>query len=318
MNKNRHDIEDNQIRVIQHSASTPSTTDELLVIAECTPQSRRSHLHRYKWLFIIGLVIIAALAATYVCVIDKAPANAPDATATRQAGEGGLELRTSPGEAAEGATTHPQPGYTTVSDTTIQGQQLTLLTPHNATPCLLVGAEYLDDAGNAVLMLQAADVRGDNQAINCAFVQKGQQLARGRGKAGYCAILDGKIRLGTASYTPLLEECIERGGDFFRQYPLVAGSSRVNNTRQDKALRRALAQIDGEIVAVISHERMSLDSFADLLVGLGADEAIYLVGSSAFGTFRTQDGERVSFGNRHKWENVNFIACGTDNTVKPL
>lgn len=199
-----------------------------------------------------------------------------------------------------------EPGFTEVRDTVINGRGLSLLIPHNAVPSLEVGMDVMDDT-EAVLLLQAADVRGDNGKINCAFVRRGEMLTRGDRKAGFCAIIDGHVSVGVERYSPLLEEAIERQGDFFRQYPLVSGGLPVSNELHNKALRRALVQQNGETFAVLSKDRMTLDEFASLLTALGAEQAIYLVGSKAFASYRTEDGTYVNLGNRHEWENINFI-----------
>lgn len=199
-----------------------------------------------------------------------------------------------------------EPGFTEVRDTVINGRGLSLLIPHNAVPSLEVGMDVMDDT-EVVLLLQAADVRGDNGKINCAFVRRGEMLTWGDRKAGFCAIIDGHVSVGVERYSPLLEEAIERQGDFFRQYPLVSGGLPVSNELHNKALRRALVQQNGETFAVLSKDRMTLDEFASLLTALGAEQAIYLVGSKAFASYRTEDGTNVKLGDRHEWENINFI-----------
>lgn len=37
----------------------------------------------------------------------------------------------------------------------------------------------------------------------------------------YCGVIDGKLTVGVADNSPLFEEATEKGGYFFRQYPLV-------------------------------------------------------------------------------------------------
>lgn len=62
-----------------------------------------------------------------------------------------------------------------------------------------------------ILATQAADVRADNGKIVGAFVVKGKPYSWG------------------LSNSPLFEEATEKGGYFFRQYPLVDKGVLVGN-----------------------------------------------------------------------------------------
>lgn len=54
-----------------------------------------------------------------------------------------------------------------------------------------------DQGDTAVfLVVQAADIRRDNGGIVGDFVLRGEQLARGKRKSGYCAVLGGQVVLG--------------------------------------------------------------------------------------------------------------------------
>ena len=46
-------------------------------------------------------------------------------------------------------------------------------------------------------------------------------MAWGLSKKGYVSIIEDKITVGVADNSPLFEEATEKGGYFFRQYPLV-------------------------------------------------------------------------------------------------
>ena len=147
-------------------------------------------------------------------------------------------------------------------------------------------------------MAQAADVRADNGGIVGAFVKNGILISRGDSKAGFCAIIDGKPMIGVADATSYLDRAIESGGDFFRQFPLVVGGQVVENDRAGKALRKALVEINGDIAVVSSREKLTFNEFSKALVSLGVSNAIYLVGSTSYGTYRTSDGKRKDFGER--------------------
>lgn len=198
--------------------------------------------------------------------------------------------------------------YTTVTDTLVGRVGLTILTPHDATPTLMVGPQTVNDTA-AVLIVQAADVRADNGEIAGACVVAGNVMGRGEKKGGYCAIIDGKMTIGVAESTPLLEEAIDTQGYFFRQYPLVVAGQIVENKPKGRALRKALAELSGSIVVIMSRERLTFHEFSQSLVDLGATTAIYLVGSTGYCFYRTESGRAFSSGYRNQevYANLNFL-----------
>lgn len=201
----------------------------------------------------------------------------------------------------------PRP-FTVATDTTVNRVPLTILSPCDATPVLAVGSQAVNDS-SAVLVVQAADVRADNGEIVGAFVMDGEIVGRGERKGGFCAIIDGKITIGVAETTPLLEEAINTHGYFFRQYPLVVAGQVVENKPKGRALRKALAELNGRIVVVLSRERLTFHEFSQSLVDLGVTTAIYLVGSSAFYAYRTEDGQYIASGYRNQdvYAMLNFL-----------
>lgn len=180
-------------------------------------------------------------------------------------------------------------------DTVADGAHLTILTPRDAVATLEVGPDALNDT-TAVLVVQAADVRADNGEILGAYILHGKLLSRGQKKSGFCAIIDKKIHIGVADATPLFEQAIDTEGYFFRQYPLVVGGQIVENRPKGKALRKALAELNGEIVVILSENRLTFHDFSQALVSLGVSNAIYLVGASAAGFYRNDSGEINRFG----------------------
>lgn len=175
-----------------------------------------------------------------------------------------------------------EPAEVLLRDTVVNDVPLSLLTPVNAIPELVLGIPDTADT-SLILALQAADIRADNKKIVGAFVLKGELLARGVAKKGFCAILDGKIQLGMSESTPLFEETTAKNGYFFRQYPLVNQYAMVENNPKNKALRHALCELDGQIVVVSSGTRESFHDFAQALADLGVREAISLTGADSFG-----------------------------------
>ena len=191
-------------------------------------------------------------------------------------------------------------------DTVINDVKLSIYIPHNATPLLTVGSPDTDTR-KAVLAFQAADIRRDNWKILGAFVLKGEPIAWGLSKKGFCAIIDSVITVGVSEDSPLFEKATEKGGYFFRQYPLVDKGTLVENEPKNKTMRKALCDRNGQFFVAVSETDESFHDFSQALVDLGVNNAINLVGShSSFGwwkdasgitSFFTEDNDRQSFKN---------------------
>ena len=198
--------------------------------------------------------------------------------------------------------------YTEHLRDTINDIPLDIYIPHNAVPELVLGVPDIHDK-SIVLTTQAADIRADNGKIVGAFVLKGKPLSWGLSKKGYCGIIDNKVTVGVADNSPLFEEATEKGGYFFRQYPLVDNGVLVENTPKGKSIRKALCDRNGEIVVVMSKTPESFHDFSQALVDLKVDNAIYLVGSSSFGYFRDRYDHLAIIYNKYKYgyQYENFI-----------
>ena len=175
--------------------------------------------------------------------------------------------------------------YTEHIEMTVNDIPLDIYIPHNAKPRLFIGTPDLNDK-NVIFTTQAADIRADNGKINGAFVLAGEPKAWGLSKKGYCGIIDGKITIGVAANSLLFEEATETGGYFFRQYPLVDNGKLVENEPKGKAIRKAICDRGGEILVVMTQEPESFHDFSQALIDLGANNAVYLVGSVSYGYFR--------------------------------
>ena len=189
-------------------------------------------------------------------------------------------------------------GFTELADTAINDVPLRLYIPHNAEMSLHIGEVDKSDT-TIVYVAQAADVRADNGKIVGAFVLDGEPVAKGLSKRGYCASIDGRVTVGVADNSPLFEEAVEKNGYFFRQYALVDNGRLVENEPKGKAVRRAICERKGEVFMVESGTRESFHDFANALVDLGVDNAVYLVGSSAYGWAVDEKGERHEFGDEN-------------------
>lgn len=201
-----------------------------------------------------------------------------------------------------------QASYAEKIDTVINDIHLYLLIPHNAVPSLVVGTPNATDT-TIVLAVQAAGIRADNLEILGSFVLNGDIIARGKSKKGFCAIIDDNIIIGTAENTSFFEEAVDKGGDFFRQYPLVDNGILVESGPKGKSTRRALCSRTGEIIVALSESAESMHDFAQALVDLGVENAIYLVGGqNAYGWCVDLDKEQTVFGSDSKqYKNENYL-----------
>ncbi len=291
MSTDPHDIRDDEIRII--SGDTP----------EGSPSGTR-----LKWLrpVLVALALICAGFIVWLIIKGNAPEECyleevPNVAASPITGtEENLSALTP--DTAEPA------GYVVSADTIISGTPLTIFRPESLTPTLHVGTDILDDS-TVRFLVQAADIRADNGGIVGAFVDRGTLLSKGQAKSGFCAIIGGKITVGVADATPLLEQALETDGYFFRQYPLVVANQIVENRPRGKSLRKALAELDGVPVVIISREELTFHDFSQRLVDLGVSNAIYLVGGSGYGFGYDADGRKMEFGNRYGQmaENTNFL-----------
>ena len=186
-------------------------------------------------------------------------------------------------------------GFTEIRDTLINDIPIRIYIPHNAEMSLHIGRMDKEDK-EIVYVAQAADIRADNGGIVGAFVLKGEPLAWGLSKKGFCASINGEVTIGVTENSPLFEQATEMGGYFFRQYPLVNNGELVENNPKNKSIRRSICDRQGEIFTVESLSEESFHDFAQSLVDLGVDNAIYLVGSSSYGWATREDGSRHEFG----------------------
>jgi hypothetical protein len=198
---------------------------------------------------------------------------------------------------------------TVTTDITINDIPLRVYLPLNSVPHLEVGYGVTKKCQNSILFFQAADVRADNGKIVGAFVLQGKPLSWGLSKRGFCAVVDGNVTIGVADNSPLFEKATEEEGDFFRQYPLVDNGRLVENELKNKSIRRALCEINAHIVVVETQSVESMHDFSQALVDLGAQNAIYLVGSSAMGWSMDIHGNGTKMGlwDPRKIKNISFI-----------
>jgi hypothetical protein len=247
-------------------------------------------------LWTIAAIAIAAVGLIIFSIsgndaIDNEPAENP--TNSEPAGNA-FEKKDSIAIPAIGTPTAYE-GYCEIKDTSINDVPLRIYIPHNAEMTLQIGQVEKNDTC-IIFVAQAADVRADNGDIVGAFVLKGEPLSRGLSKKGYCASINGRITIGVAENSPLYEEAVEKGGYFFRQYPLVSNGVMVENEPKGKSIRRGICDRNGEIFIVESLSIESFHDFAQALADMQVSNAVYIVGSSAYGWADDKDGAFHEFG----------------------
>lgn len=267
----------------------------------------------WRWLLLLFVVIAIGTAAWLVFVTKHEPVLVANPKAETEQGvfEPTAEIVEQPAVKYPLAKAEETgQGFIEIADTTINDINMRLYLPHHVSMTLHLGS--LDRNDKTILFAtQAADVRADNGGIVGAFVLKGEPKAWGLSKSGYCAIINDTVTVGVASNSPLFEEATEKGGYFFRQFPLVDNGTLVESEQKGKSVRRALCDRNGEIFTIETLGIESFHDFSQALVDLGVDNAIYLVGSSAYGWATDAEGQRHEFGNpsppKRKWKNISYL-----------
>ncbi len=293
MSKHIEEIMDDEVQIIGHAPKTVPPAEE---------KNRRN-----IGVAIVSAIIVIAIGILAILFWPKPVEEDP---------YGGVFDNPSQAEAPTGKSVSQVLGnladstksFTEKVDTVINDIPLAIYIPHNAVPQLSVGRPDPSDK-SIILIAQAADIRGDNKKILGAFVLKGEPLARGLSKKGFCAIIDGQMTVGVSQNSPLFEEATEKDGYFFRQFPLVDNRTLVENELKNKTMRKALCQRQGQFFITVSQSDESFHNFAQALVDLGVENAISLIGShTAYGWSIDANGEQEMFGEDvHKYENENYI-----------
>ena len=267
-----------------------------------------------KWLWIsLGAVAVVAVVLVLVLSLsgrkrtnneaEVVPELFDPVPVVEQPSENESENKAWLGDYSDDTTPHTEHIRRTINDI-----NLDIYIPHNARPSLLLGVPDPSDS-RIIFANQAADVRADNGKINGAYVLAGKPLAWGLSKKGYVAVIDGEVTVGVADNSPLFEKATETGGYFFRQYALVDNGVLVENAPKNKAVRKAICDRAGEIMVVMSESKESFHDFAQALVDLQVDNAVYLVASISHGFYRDRDGEFQMIYERGqiRYPNENYI-----------
>lgn len=283
MSKLPHDINDDEIRIISSSAANGQQT-------LTNPKKRIGF-------FGIALIVICVLALGLTLFFVLRPGQVDEQDdATGYIGFEQAENKpvAKPVIETDSIVSSNKP-FVAISDTTIDGYGLKIFNPKKAVPRLHVGEDILNDS-TITFAVQAAAIRKDNGRIVGAYVIDGELLSKGQAKPGYCAIIGGKINIGVAETTPFLEQALETNGYFFRQYPLVVANQVVENKPKGKSLRKALAELNDDIVVIMSTEPLTFHDFSQTLIDLGVSNAINLIGSTTYGYAVNEAGQKIEFG----------------------
>lgn len=267
--------------------------DQIRIVGE---EDQRKPISRNKWIVVIAVLGVIVLLAFILSGNHEVPAqqlSEPEPALFEPVVE---PEPVSVGREWLGRDVDPsQAGFTEIRDTLINDIPIHIFIPHNAEMSLQIGRMNREDA-TIIYAAQAADVRADNGGIVGAFVLNGEPLAWGLSKRGFCASINGVVTVGVADNSPLFEQATEQGGYFFRQYPLVGDGVLIENEPKGKSVRRAICDRRGEIFMAESGTPESFHDFAQALVDLGVDQAVYLVGSSAYGWAIDESGTMHEFG----------------------
>ena len=276
--KELKEIQDNQIRIVGE-------------------EGRRKPLSRGGWIAIIalfGVILVAIFVVSHNKQESIEYLSAPEPSLFEPEPE--VVYENSRREWIGREVDSLEVGFTEIRDTLINDIPIRIFIPHNAEMSLHIGKMDREDR-SVIYAAQAADVRADNGGIVGAFVLKGEPRAWGLSKKGFCASINGVVTVGVADNTPLFEQATEESGYFFRQYPLVCDGQLVDNEPKGKSIRRAICDRQGEIFMVETGTIESFHDFAQALVDLGVDNAVYLVGSAAYGWAVDEEGTVHEFGN---------------------
>lgn len=275
--KELKDIRDDQIRIVGEGV-------------------RRKPLSRSVWIIIISIIVLISVGVIALFVSKHEETAIVELKAPEPAlFEPEIALEPIKHEWIGRKVDSLQVGFTEIRDTLINDIPIRIFIPHNAEMTLHIGRMDKEDK-SVIYAAQAADVRADNGGIVGAFVLKGEPRAWGLSKKGFCASINGVVTVGVAENSHLFEQATEEGGYFFRQYPLVSDGQLIDNEPKGKSIRRAICDRQGEIFMVETGTIESFHDFAQALVDLGVNQAVYLVGSSAYGWAIDESGTVHEFG----------------------
>lgn len=310
MSNYKDDIRDDEIRVIGAQSRKPQVEVLSSQMDIPNPQEPPKKKKWYIWLAFLAILLITGL--FFLLHSGKTEEDPYDGVFEPKEGiivQPLKEVKKVLGHEVDSLTS-----FTERIDTVINDVGLAIYIPHNATPELWVGQPPEKDSC-IILAAQAADIRADNKDILGAFVDKGTPLAWGLSKSGYCAIINGKMTIGTSENTPLFEQATGTGGFFFRQFSLIDNGNLVENELKNKSVRKALCSRYGQFFVAVTDSDESYHDFSQALIDLGVEDAISLVGSKyTFGWWIDENGVKTSFAEGlHQYQRENYVMWRINN-----
>ncbi len=283
------DIKDDEIKILGSAHNKKGAHKQDSEGINGNDSSKGHDTHWPVWLLLGGVAVLAVILMLFL-------SQRPDTTKAEI-----LSEQVSPAHAQNDAEStaiidnrEGRLAYIERKIVSVNDMPLNVFIPHNAHAKLVIGMPDLTDP-SILFACQAADIRADNGKINGAFVLKGEPIAWGLSKKGYCAIIGQTMTIGMAENSPLFEKATEEDGYFFRQYALVKNGQMIENNPKGKAIRKALCIRDKEIFMVTTEVKESLHDFAQALADMGVDNAIYLNGGFTLDCYRDKNGKlRIS------------------------
>lgn len=139
-------------------------------------------------------------------------------------------------------------------------------------------------------------IEGNSNKIIGDYVLNGKLLAKSNWRAGYFAVLDGKVEIGIGRRPYMRSYMLENEGSMFRQFALVsAGVKCVSQyVLKGKVTRCAYLRMqNGDMYFVETVNPETLYGFSDALIEFGAVDAVYITGGSQEDMFyRDMNGDR--------------------------
>lgn len=302
------DIKDTEIRFIGDDESFDATRPKKTPVVE----------RRTNWWVVLAVVVLTVLGMFFILRSCDKPEDVSTMSAAKtveavdelanaqfepESYEMAFEASTIPSVSSQYVdellnlpVTGDHESYCLTREATVNDIPFRIYLPLNATPEFHVGKLNQNDE-SIILAMQAADIRKDNGQIVGACVNDGEMVSKGLAKKGYVAIIDQQMTIGYSEHSPLFEEAIERGGDFFRQYPIVSDGRIVENNPKNLSIRRAICQRGKQFFVVETLLPVSFHDFSQMLVDFHVQNAVYLVGSQyACGFSRNDLNQLITWG----------------------
>ena len=190
-----NDIKDDEIRIISSERNLPVNMNRR---EETKHKKYKSEKPKWKlWVIITAILFFGGLCVFFWWEVKEDPEETENVMQLESENIGKENLNVESTDTLQipvPTTVMSEKGYVETFDTVINKVPLTIFKPKNLTPKLHIGIEALHDS-TASFVVQAADIRRDNGQIVGAYVSEGNLLSRGQSKAGFCAIINGKLIL---------------------------------------------------------------------------------------------------------------------------